>query len=473
MNAPAQIERLPAVLYAPDGSRRVDYRAVFAMAWPLVLNFSLQAILSLTDVWFLGRLSTNALAAVGAIHFLVFIFIMLLGGVGQAVQTMAAQAWGAGARIRAASYAWNGLWASIATVPIFLLLAHSGAYVLAPFGLGAEINSLALEFWFPRLWTGFLATALWGLGGFFNGIGRTRVALMVGVIVMLSNVVFNQLLIFEAGMGVAGSGWGTGAAQLVGVLVYIGLMLARRQNAELHSRGVWRPRVARVWRLFKLGVPMGMAGAFDIAGFAFFQLMLARVGAVESAASQVVMMLTSLCFMPMVGMGLVGTTLVGQSIGAGNREWARISGNAVIRIGVVFMGGMGLLLALSGEWVVPFFLHAEDIDAEAARALGRELIWIATAYQVFDALNMGCGFCLRGAGDVRFPAIMLVVLSLGIFVPATHMMTFAPGQGLVHFLPQFGLGAHGAWLAAVGYIFLLGTAMLLRWRSGAWKKMAV
>ena len=472
MNAPAAIQRLPAVLYAPDGSRRVDYRAVFALAWPLVLNFSLQAVLSLTDVWFLGRLSTNALAAVGAIHFLVFIFIVLLGGVGQAVQTLAAQAWGAGARSRAANYAWNGLWASVATVPIFVALAYSGPFVLAPFGLEAELNALALEYWFPRLITGSVATALWGMGGFFNGIGRTRVALMVGVLVMLANVGLNQLFIFELGLGVAGAGWATGAAQLAGMAIYLGVLLAARGEG-LRARGVVRPRAGRIWKLFALGVPMGLAGSFDIAGFAMFQLMLARYGAVESAASQVVMMLTSLCYMPMVGMALVGTTLVGQSIGAGDRDWARTTGNAVIRIGVVFMGAMGLLLALTGEWVVPFFAHAQDAGGDAARALGRELLWIAAAYQVFDALNMGCGFCLRGAGDVRFPAIMLIVLSLGLFVPATHMLVFEPGQGLVDFLPQFGLGAHGAWYAAVGYIVLLGGAMLLRWRSAAWQKMVL
>lgn len=468
MNAPAEVTRLPAVLYATDGSRRVDYRAIFALAWPLILNFSLQSLLSLTDVWFLGQLSTDAVAAVGAVHFLIFIFIALLGGVGQAVQTMAAQAWGAGARTGAASYAWSGLWASAATVPVFAALAFAGAYVLAPFGLGAGIHGLALDYWFPRLLLGFLATALWGLGGYYNGIGRTRVALFVGLAVVLSNVVFNQLLIFEAGLGVAGAAWGTGAAQLVGVFVFAGLLLRGGR-----SGATWRLRPGRVWQLFRLGLPMGMATGVDIAGFAMFSLMLARFGAIESAASHAVMMLTSLCFMPMVGMGLVGTTLVGQSIGAGDKDWARVCGNAVIRIGVVFMGATGLALALAGEWVIPFFLHAQDVDADAARALGRQLIWIAAAYQVFDALNMGCGFCLRGAGDVRFPAIMLVALSLGLFVPVTHMLVFAEGQGLVDFLPQFGLGAHGAWYSAVGYIVLLGGAMLLRWRSGAWKRMAL
>ena len=50
------------------------------------------------------------------------------------------------------------------------------------------------------------------------------------------------------------------------------------------------------------------------------------------------------------------------------------------------------------------------------------------------------------------------------------MLAFAPGQGLVDFLPQWGMGAKGAWLAALGYIILLGVAMFSRWLSGAWKR---
>jgi multidrug resistance protein, MATE family len=55
----------------------------------------------------------------------------------------------------------------------------------------------------------------------------------------------------------------------------------------------------------------------------------------------------------------------------------------------------------------------------------------------------------------------------------TQMLTFAPGQGLVHFLPQFGLGTVGGWSALLLYTFALGVAMFLRWRSGAWRKIVL
>ena len=85
---------LPAVRYDVHGKRHVDYRAVVALAAPLFLNSAVQAVLSLTDTWFIGRLSVQAVAAMGATFFLVLVFLLLFGGVGLAVQTLAAQNYG-------------------------------------------------------------------------------------------------------------------------------------------------------------------------------------------------------------------------------------------------------------------------------------------------------------------------------------------------------------------------------------------
>ncbi len=137
------------------------------------------------------------------------------------------------------------------------------------------------------------------------------------------------------------------------------------------------------------------------------------------------------------------------------------------------MALIGLLIAACGPWLVPSFVPAGDpLAAEVVRT-GTVILWIAAAYQLFDGLNFGSSFCLRGAGDAVVPAAMVLALSWLIFVPLAHMLTFTPGQGWVDWLPQFGLGAIGVWIAAVTYIVLLGLAMYFRWQSGAWRKIIV
>ena len=447
-------------------------RAIISLAWPLFLNTSVQALLNLTDTWFLGRISVDALAAIGSIFFLVLVFVLLFGGVGQAVQTVVAQAHGAGQREGAAASTWAGLYAAIFTAPAFFAAAVFGGWIIRPFGLEPAVFALAKEYWFPRVLGGWIGVAVWGVSGFFNGVGRTRISLWAALVIGVANAGLNQLLMFELGLGVAGAAWATNIAQLIGLVLLVLVFLTRTFRSEYNTHRLWKPQAGAIWRLFLLGIPMGAAATADLAGFTMFQLMLARYGAVEAAASQIVMMLTSVSYMPAIGLALAGTTLVGQSIGANDRDWAARLGNRVILICMAYMGAIGILLALLGGHAIRPFVSGEG-NVELVTDLGAKLLWIAALYQVSDAVNLGCAFCLRGAGDVKFPAVMLLLLSWFGFVPLTHILTFAPGEGLVDFLPQYGLGATGSWIAAVVYICLLSLSLWARWQSGRWRRITL
>ena len=128
---------LPARRVDGAGVAHVDLRAVLALALPLVANSAVQTILNLTDLWFIGHISTTALAAVGSVNWLVIAVVLLLAGPGMAVQTTAAQAFGAGRRARAAQATWSGLWGIALVAPLFIAVALSSHYILAPFGIVA------------------------------------------------------------------------------------------------------------------------------------------------------------------------------------------------------------------------------------------------------------------------------------------------------------------------------------------------
>ncbi len=253
------MQLLPAQRIDAAGRARVDLRAVLALAAPLMANSAMQTVLNLTDTWFIG---------------------------GQSV--------------------WIALWGILFVVPLFAVVGASGHALLSPFGLDAEVESLAAEYWFPRVAGSPFGAACWAVLGFFNGIVGTR----------------------------------------------------------------------------------------------------------------------------------------------------------VISLAAFYMGGVGLLLALAGPWLVPLFV-------------GAQILWLAAAYQFFDGMNLGSGFCLRGAGDSAVPATLVLALSWFIFVPLAHTFTFAPGQGWIDGLPQLGWGLTGGWLSIVIYVMLLGTMLFVRWRSGAWKRIRV
>ncbi len=436
------------------------------LALPLMLNSSLQAVISLTDTWFVGHISTTAMAGMAAVYWVVLLFLMLIGGVGLAVQTFVAQAEGGRRRARASHATWVALWASLLTVPLYALLAFLGEEIFGPFGLTPEVSAQGLAFWEPRMLGAPLGVALWAVLGFFNGISRPRIAVMTTALVAVINAVLNWVFIFELEGGIAGSAWATNVSMACGLAFALAVFLRRDLRERYKTHLTWRPDAGSLLRQYRLGLPMGAMYASDLFGMALFQLMQVRLGAVDGAATQIIMMLTSMAYMPGIGIALAGTTLVGQSIGAGDRDWARKLGNTVTLLTVGFMGTLGVLVALAGPWLLPTFMSPADPQAAAVVELGVVLLWIAAGYQVFDGLNLGSGFALRGAGDVRVPALLFFLLSWGVFVPLAHALSFAPGQGWIDVLPQFGFGAVGGWAAMLVYVVLLGSALYLRWRSG-------
>ena len=464
---------LPARRVGADGIARVDMSAVLRLAAPLMATNATQAILNLTDTWFVGQLSTDAVAAMGSIYWLMTCILLLAGGVGLAVQSFVSQAEGSRRRARAGQAAWSAVWAAIASLPMFWIAAALGPWLLRPFGLSPEVERLALEYWEPRMEGAVLGSLGWVLMGFFNGVGATRVTLLIAASVTLCNVPANQYFMFTLDMGMAGAAWGTNVAQLAGLLLAFAILLSPRFSRSHRTRLVWRPRLALIGRMLHVGLPVGVMYGADVLGVALFQLMIARVGSADAAATQIVMMLTSLAYLPTIGLATAGTTLVGQSIGAGARDWAAVLGTRVILLCSAMMAGIALTFLALGPLVVPWFLGSGDSGSAATLAVALMVLWPAAAYQAFDGLYFGSSSCLRAAGDTRVPALTALLASWGLFVPLAHMLVFAPGQGWVGGLPQWGLGALGGWLALMTYATLLGSSMFLRWRSGRWRTMTL
>ena len=137
---------------------------------------------------------------------------------------------------------------------------------------------------------------------------------------------------FELGLGMKGSAWATNVAQCIGVGLAMVLFLRGEVGRRYRSALMWRPR----WRVIRaqllVGLPIGVMYGADVLGLALSQMMIAQTSSTGAAATQIVMALTSMAYMPTIGIALAGTTLVGQSIGAGDREWANRLGNVVILI---------------------------------------------------------------------------------------------------------------------------------------------
>ncbi|TLY75567.1 MAG: MATE family efflux transporter, partial [Gammaproteobacteria bacterium] len=277
MDSLSRVGQLPAQRLDAAGRAHVDQRAVLALALPLMANSAVQIVLNLTDMWFMGRISTKALAAVGAVQWLVIVAVLVLGGAGTAVQTLVAQNFGARRYRRAGQAVWTALWAMACAAPLFVLVGAARHVILAPFGFDPQVEQLASAFWFPRVGGACVGAAGWAMFGFFNGIGRPRVTLLITVVTTVTNALLNQLFIFRLGWGIAGSAWATNVAQLTGLLFAVAIFLRAHYRRRYGSHLTWRPHGGTLLQQLRLGVPMGLSPAADLLGFATFQMMQTRL----------------------------------------------------------------------------------------------------------------------------------------------------------------------------------------------------
>ena len=288
---------------------------------------------------------------------------------GVAVQTQVSQAYGSRNLTKAAKITWMGIWAAGLTIPVYGFLATQGAVILAPFSLESQVESLALLYWFPRMLRGSIVVAEWTLRGFFNAINRTHLAFIVSAIVCVLNPILNQLFIFQLGWGIAGAAWATTVSQIIALIVLFWLFLRPKMLQTYQVHRAWYPELKGIWQVIRMGVFTGLFMASDLIGLAFFQMMQVELGIAQQCSYSNCDDSTFLYLSTIVGFGEAGIILVGQSLGAGNRVWAKRVGNAIIRLSVFYLVFFGFSLAIIGKWVIAPFVSISDPHAVAVGAI--------------------------------------------------------------------------------------------------------
>ena len=441
-----------------------------AFLLPLFFSSLLNVVLDVTDTWFIAQIAPEATAGQGGVYYAMVVLFLFSGGACMGVQTLVAQAMGARMRGRAVRLLWGALIYAAATGVLFAAWWELAPVGVTQLGLTPLLHDYALAYLQSRLLGGPLVIGFWALLGFFNGTGRTGQSLQLMAMVALVNGLFNWLFTSYTSLGVAGTAWATNTALALGLVVGIGRLMCAPSLRNFRAARLFRLNRLPLRSLLAMGLPIGGWAAAEVTSWAIFQATQSRFGMVDGAATHIVIMLTSLVYWPALGLGMGNSTLVGQALGAGYPQLAWKLGNRLLLMMLGYAGAMGLCVAIAGPWLLPYFIATNAHGGGDIVTLGIQLLWIAATYQLFDVLNIGSGFALRGAGDVIRPSLYLIVLAWGFFLPLLQAFTFAPGEGFIPALGWLGMGALGGWMAAWIYIALLGVIVWRRWANRHWMR---
>lgn len=448
--------------------RQYAYGEVVKVCLPLVLGMSATTAMEFTDRAFLSNYSIEAISAAVPASITAYLFMAFFGGVGGYAGVFIAQYYGSGARDRIGSVLWQGIWFCLFSGVIFWLLAIFATGPIFAFAGHAPAVRELEEIYFSVLSKGaILHVAANTLATFFTGRGITRPVMLITVISVVVNIPLDYALIFGKWglpeLGIAGAGLATVSAWGVSSLLLALLIFTREHNRSYGILSNWRFNSQLFKRLLRYGVPGSLQFTLDILAFTLFILLVGRIGTLELAATNIVLSINALAFMPSMGVSQGVSVMVGQALGRANPAAAKRAVWSAIHLLLLYILAIDLAFILFPETVLIPFIHTVDsATIGPITELSVTLLRIVAAYLIMDALYMTFSGALKGAGDTRFLMASVGVSSLFFLVLPVYFG-----------ITRYSMSIFGAWLCVLLFIGILFVLAAGRYRVGKWQKMLV
>ncbi|HEV3162856.1 MAG TPA: MATE family efflux transporter [Isosphaeraceae bacterium] len=440
-------------------------RQVFWLAAPVVVEQFMLYLVFLSDTVLTGRfLSQEHLAAVTVATYLLWFLGSVIIVVSAGATALVARLIGANERADAARICQQ----SIGLALVVGTLTLAGGWVLAPIvvrilnlsGVSAQYATLFLRIILTI--TPLQACEVVGIAC-LRGAGDTRTGMWVMGLVNAINVAFSWALMRGFGpiaaLGFPGIALGTALGEGTGGIVVL-IVLARGRSGLSLSLAGMRPVARQVWRIVRISWPAAGESITNLSCQLWFLGLINRLGATATAAHGVAIRGEAIAFLTVAAFAVAASTLTGQYLGARRPDLAARAAHTAWGAGVVVLALLGVVLYTQAEAMFALFLGSRQpqVAAEGVPVLRI----VAFALPAFATINVLSG-ALRGAGDTRWPWVIVLFGYIAVRLPLTYLFTQMPSHG------GFGWGLRGAWIAMFIDLTVRGFLLAARFLQGGWR----
>ncbi len=441
---------------------------VLRVALPLVISSLSWTVMTFVDRVFLRWVSGAAMAAAFSSSVAWFCTICLPLGICAYTNTFVSQYSGDRRRERIGPSVWQGVWVALAFTPLILLVIPAAPMIFR--GAGHSQEAIALETsYFQILLCGAPAMLIGqALAAFYSGRGLTRVVMWVDAFFAIVNLLLDYAWIFgHAGfpaMGIQGAGWATVLSLWLKASTYLILVLQPRHRTEFATLAGLRFDRELFGRLLYFGGPSGIQMLLDVTGFTVFVMLVGRLGDLQYEATSMAFSIGTLGFMPIYGISLATSILVGHRLGENRPDLAHRATWTSLNMAWGYMAVISLVYLLAPGVFLYWFFAGTDPSNPTTREVWRlaaTLLRFVAAYNLLDATMMVFVSALKGAGDTRFVLIVSLIMTLllaGLSWLAVEVLAS---------------GVYGCWCLVTGWIWAMGIVYWRRFRSGKWREMRV
>ncbi|MBL7972186.1 MAG: MATE family efflux transporter [Prolixibacteraceae bacterium] len=423
------------------------YRKNLALAIPVIFSQIGQVFVNLADNMMVGHVGTTELAAASfAIN--VFHIGMLFGlGITIGLTPLVGQSFSPQNPARSGQWLKNGI--LVYFIASILLCAAMSSVVLFMnrMGQSEEVVRMAIPYYLIQVVSLVPLMLFFAFKQFFEGVGNTKIAMVITIIANLINIGLNYLLIFGKlgfpALGLNGAGYATLVSRVVMPIIFV-LVVLNRKTFRLYLTEAVHAGFERlkIRRIISIGFPIGLQMVIEVLSFSLGAIMLGWISKEALAGHQVAMSMATMTYMISVGLASGTTIRVSHAFGANDRNELKHAVWASLHMVVAFMSLMGILFILLRNQLPLLFTSDLSVVAVAAG-----LLIVGAFFQISDGIQVILLGSLRGMADVRIPMVIAFFSYIVVSLPVSYLLAFV-----------FRLGYVGVW---IGFVFGLSTAAVL------------
>lgn len=404
---------------------------ILLVALPIMGTQLVQMSYNLTDVFWMGRLGSDAVAASGTSGLFMWMAygLILFGRVGAEIGV--SQNLGRGDTNAARNHAQNAVYIAAFFGALYSLLMICFRYQLIGFfnipSVQVETDArrylLIVSFSMPFDFLYNVAV------GTFNASGNSRTPFLISTAGLVSNMIMDPIMIFIFGLGITGAAIATAIAQ-ISCCIWIYTLLKKGKHRPFeHFVLLSKPDFKVISQMLKWSVPAGLESMF-FTGMSMLTTRLTAVhGAPAMAAGRVGSQIESLSWLIGGGFGIAMTSFIGQNFGAG--KWTRIHKGFHISMQVILCWGV---LITAFIYLGADFLFSIFLTDPAEIALGATYLRIIAWSQLPQSVEAVSYSMFKGTGNTLQPSVVSISCNVLRVV-------------LAYILSGTSLGLHGIWIA--------------------------
>jgi MATE family multidrug resistance protein len=406
------------------------YKEVLEIVVPMVLSTGAWSILFFMDRVFLTWYSSDAIAASLPAGMASFAVVCLFAGTAVYVNTFVAQYHGAKQDDKIGAIIWQGVYLSFLSLSLIIPAYYFADIIFQWTGHEPQILALEIEYF--------------------------RTLMYAAVFGVLNNTLSSFFL------GMKGAAIATNIAIITGVMIYAVMILKPHNQLQFNSLKHWMFNKALFNRLIYFGFPNGLRLFIDMSSFTAFLMIVGMLGKDSLIASNIAFNINALSYIPMMGLMIAASVLVGQHLGNNNAQLAERATWSTLHLGLVFFSILGLLyILLPGLFIWPY-LQASEFDQLDSLALVVVLLRFVAFFGLFDATFLIFLGALEGAGDTRFIMKMSFIISVLLMVVPSYF-----------YVKYMSADVIGLWMIITFHVIVYSGVFYRRFKNGLWKEMRV